>query len=284
MRIIYRQMKQTVLEIEEIQQKAPFFKTRPGAWLLKKVFRWMDMDKVNRIHANHCQLRGAAFTSAILSDPLMDVRYEVHNREILQHLPEGAFITVSNHPIGSLDGIILIDIFASIRPDFRVMVNEILAHISAMEDNFISVIPKTGDNRESNSQNVNGVRLSLSRLRDGHPVGFFPAGAMSFYDKKQKKVCDLPWIHSVIRLIRKAGVPVYPVYFDCLNSRLFYRLGRISWKLRILRVAKEAFNKKGRTIHVYIGNPIPPEKISTFTDDIELANFLYESNCNSKQP
>jgi putative hemolysin len=219
----------------------------------------------------------------MLNDPLMDVHYEVHNREILQQLPEGAFITVSNHPIGSLDGIILIDIFASIRPDFRVMVNEILAHISAMEDNFISVIPKTDDNQESNHQNTNGIRLSLSWLRNGHPMGFFPAGAMSFYDKKQKKVRDLPWTHSVIRLIRKANVPVYPVYFDCLNSKFFYRLARINWKLRVLRVAKEAFNKKGRTLHVYIGKPIPPENIKMHNDDNALADFLYKSTYNIKQ-
>jgi putative hemolysin len=276
-------MKKTVLDIEDIRKKASFFKTYLGARLLKKIFRWMDMDKVNQIHANHYQLRGSAFTSAMLNDPLMDVRYEVHNREILQQLPEGAFITVSNHPVGSLDGIILIDIFASIRPDFRVMVNEILAHISAMEDNFISVIPKTDDNQGSSNQSINGIRLSLSQLRNGHPMGFFPAGAMSFYDRKQKKVRDLPWTHSVIRLIRKANVPVYPVYFDCLNSKCFYRLGRISWKLRILRVAKEAFNKKGGTIHVYIGNPIPPEKINTFTDDVRLADFLYESTYQAKE-
>ena len=276
-------MKKTVLDLDEIQQIVPFFKTRLGSYLLKKLFHWADMDKVNRIHENHYKLRGSAFTSAMLSDPLMDVRYEVHNREMLEQLPEGAFITVSNHPIGSLDGIILIDIFASIRPDFRVMVNEILAHISAMEDNFISVTPKTDDTQGSNSKNVNGIRLSFSQLKEGHPMGFFPAGAMSFYDKKQKKVRDLPWTHSIIRLIRKANVPVYPVFFDCLNSPCFYRLGRISWKLRVLRVAKEAFNKKGRTLHVYIGNPILPEKIRQYKDDDVLADFLYNETYRTKK-
>ena len=77
-------MKKTVLDLEEIQQIAPFFRTRLGAYLLKKIFHWADMDKVNRIHENHYKLRGSAFTSAMLSDPLMDVRYEVHNREILE--------------------------------------------------------------------------------------------------------------------------------------------------------------------------------------------------------
>ncbi len=275
-------MKRTVLDFEEVQKWVPFFKTRLGSYFLKKLFRWIDMDKVNQIHANHCHLRGSAFTSAMLNDPMMDVHYEVHNREVLNHLPEGAFITVSNHPIGSLDGIILIDIFASIRPDFRVMVNEILAHISAMEDNFISVIPKTDENQDCNNKNINGIRLSFSQLKNGHPMGFFPAGAMSFYDKKQKKVCDLPWTHSIIRLVRKANVPVIPVYFDCLNSKFFYRLGRISWKLRVLRVAKEAFNKKGKTVHVYIGQPILPDEIKMYPNDDSLADFLYNTTYNFK--
>ncbi|MDR1380264.1 MAG: lysophospholipid acyltransferase family protein [Tannerella sp.] len=270
-------MKKTVLDIEDFQHKSSFFRTRPGIYLLKKMLRWTGMDLVNRIHANHCQLRGSAFTAAMLNDPLMNVHYEVHNREILEQLPEGAFVTVSNHPVGSLDGVILIDIFAAIRPDFRVMANEILTHISAMEDNFISIIPKTDDRQGSNRKNVNGIRLSLVHLKNGHPMGFFPAGAMSFYDEKQKVVRDLPWTHSVIRLIRKANAPIFPVYFDFLNSKSFYRIGHFSWKLRTLGVAREAFNKKGQTLHVYLGAPIPPEKIRQFEDDVALANFLYES-------
>ena len=275
-------MKKTVLDIEDIQKKISFFKTRPGAYFLKKLFRWAAFDKVNHIHSNHYNLRGSAFTSAMLNDPLMDVSYEVHNREILEQLPDGAFITVSNHPIGSLDGIIRIDIFATVRPDFKVMVNEMLSYITAMEDNFISVVPKTDNNQGPNSKNTNGVRLSLSQIRNGHPMGFFPAGAMSFYNKKLKKVRDLPWTHSVIRIIRKANVPIIPVYFDCVNSGFFYRLGRISWKLRSVFVAREAFNKKGQTLHVYLGNPIPSETIISKLSDEDLANFLYNSTYDAK--
>lgn len=260
----------------------PFLKTSLGVCLLKRLFHWTGIDLVNRIHARHHRLRGADFTSAILSDPLMDVRYEVHNREVLQQLPRGAFVTVSNHPIGSLDGIILTDIFAALRPDFRVMVNSFLTHISAMTDNFISVIPRTDGSRKNSGKNVNGIRLAFAHLKEGHPMGFFPAGSMSFYDSKRKVVRDLPWTHSIIRLIHKVGLPVFPVYFDCLNSRFFYSLGRINWKLRLLRVAKEAFNKKGQTLHVYLGNPIAPEVISRFNDDVSLANFLYKSTYESK--
>ena len=276
-------MKKNVLDIEDIQKKIPFLRSRLGAFLIKKIFHWIDIDKVNQIHSNHYELRGSAYTTAMLNDPLMDVKYEVHNKEILEQLPEGAFITISNHPIGSLDGIILIDIFAAKRPDFRVMVNEFLANISAMEDNFISVIPKTDDSTGGNNKNVNGIRLSLQQLRNGHPMGFFPAGAMSFYDRKQKRVRDLPWTHSIIRLIRKAKVPVIPVHFDCKNSNFFYFLGRINWKIRVLRVATEAFNKKGQTLHVYLGNPIQPENINSILNDDSLADFLYNHTYNTKE-
>jgi len=274
-------MKKTVLDIQDIQNFSPFFKSKLGVILAENILRWLSFDKVNRIHSNHCHLRGAAFTSGMLSDPLMDVKYKIHNEERLDTLPEGAFITVSNHPIGSLDGIILIDIFASRRPDFKVMVNGVLTKINAMADNFISVTPKTDDNILPNPANVNGVRLSLGRLKDGHPMGFFPAGAMSFINRKGQ-ICDLPWVHSVIRLIRKAKVPVYPVYFDCRNSGFFYLLGKISWKIRTLRVAYEAFNKRGKTLDVYIGEPIPAQVIRQTANDEELAGFLYNKTYNAK--
>jgi putative hemolysin len=161
----------------------------------------------------------------------MDIKYNVHNAELLDTLPEGAFITISNHPFGHIDGIMLIDIFAARRSDFAVMVNGVLTKIGAMEDNFISVQPDS-KNRGANVANVNGVRTSLERLKSGHPMGFFPAGAISFYNKEKKRVMDLEWTLSVIRLIRKGNVPVYPVFFDGLNSSFFYWLGRISWKIR----------------------------------------------------
>ncbi|MDR0349083.1 MAG: lysophospholipid acyltransferase family protein [Tannerella sp.] len=269
-------MKETVLDVDDLQKLSPVFKNRVVAFIAKKMFRCLSIDKVNQIHANHCHLRGAAFTSAMLSDPLMNVKYKVYHKEHLDSLPEGAFITVSNHPIGSLDGIILIDIFASVRKDFRVMVNGFLENISAMEDNFISVRPKTNDKTGRRILNINGVRASLGQLKEGHPIGFFPAGAMSFKNKNNQ-VQDLPWTHSIIRLIRNANVPVYPVYFAAQNTNFFYWLGNISWKLRTAFVAVEAFNKRGKTLEVYIGEPIPAETVQLYKDDKELAAFLYQT-------
>ena len=273
-------MKKTVFDLQDLQDLSPVFRKKFFAFWGKKLIKWLDIAKVNRIHSNHCHLRGAAFTSAMLSDPIMDVKYTLHHQERLDSLPDGAFITVSNHPIGSLDGIILVDIFASRRKDYKVMVNGMLEKVGAMADNFIAVKPNTGDKTKGNIANTGGVRAALGWLKDGHPLGFFPAGAMSFKDKKGK-VKDLPWTHSVIRLIRKANVPVYPVYFACQNTRFFYWLGKIHWKIRTLRVPAEAFNKRGQTFDIHIGQPIQPQTLQQFTDDTEFAEFLYQKTYKS---
>lgn len=275
-------MKESVMDLQDLQEAAPFFKSRFGIFLGKLLIKWLNFDKVNKVHANNCHLRGADFTSALLHDPLIDIRYNLHNAEVLDNLPEGAFITVSNHPIGSIDGIMLIDILASRRPDFKVMVNGILTKIGAMEDNFVTVKPDS-KKQGANVKNVNGVRVSLQRLKEGHPMGFFPAGAISFYVKKDKEVHDLPWTHSVIRLIRKANVPVYPVYFGFLNSRFFYWLGNIDWRIRTLCIPTEAFNKRGKTMDVYIGDPISAQEIQEIPNDKLLAEFLYSKTYGAKK-
>lgn len=269
-------IRKTVIDINELRKFSPFFKSRVGTYIGNKLIKWLNIQKVNDVHSNNCHLRGAEFTSALLSDPLIDLKYRVHNEELLDQLPQGAFVSVSNHPIGSLDGIILIDIFASRRPDFKVMVNGVLTLIGAMKENFISVNPATDVTADINPRNINGVRYSLQRIKEGHPVGFFPAGAMSFYCSKEKGIRDLPWTHSVIKLIKKSKAPVIPVYFDFVNTKFFYLLGRIDWRLRTLRVPTEAFNKKGRTVDVYIGESISPEIIQSFKTEEELAMFLYD--------
>lgn len=275
-------MKKSVIDIYDLQELIPFFKSRFGTWAGKVLLKWLSVEKVNQVHANSCHLRGAEFTTALLKDPLINIQYKLHNAEILDTLPEGAFVTVSNHPIGSLDGIMLIDIMASRRPDFKVMVNGVLSKIGAMEDNFVSVTPDS-KKQGANLANINGVRISLARLKEGHPMGFFPAGAISFYNNETKSIRDLSWAHSVIRLIRKANVPIYPIFFDFYNSSFFYWLGRISWQIRTLRIPAEVFNKQGRIFDVYVGTPISPEEISPFTDDKKLASFLYDRTYGAKK-
>ena len=71
--------------------------------------------------------------------------------------------------------------------------------------------------------------------------------------------------------------------FILIFSRFFYWLGSISWKIRTLRIPAEAFNKRGKTVDVYVGEPISPDEIKNFTDDTALAEFLFNRTYGAKK-
>ena len=72
-------MKESVVDIHDLQEAAPFFKSRFGSFLGKVLIKWLSIDKVNKAHAHNCHLRGAKFTTALLNDPLIDIKYDQHN-------------------------------------------------------------------------------------------------------------------------------------------------------------------------------------------------------------
>ena len=81
---------------------------------------------------------GAQCATRLINEAIK-VKLRVDGEDVLDRLPEGAFITVSNHPYGALDGIALIHLIGSRRPEFKVMVNMILNHIGGLRPNFIAV-------------------------------------------------------------------------------------------------------------------------------------------------
>ncbi len=188
-----------------------------------------------------------------------NIKLRIDNEQVLDNLPEGAFITVSNHPFGALDGISLIHMVASRRPEYKVMVNMILNHITAMRPNFIAVDQTASDDPAKKAVSIRGIREAIKQVRSGQPIGFFPAGAMSKVNWKWQ-LNDREWQPNIIRLIEQLKVPVIPIYFHGTNSFLFNLLGVTLWQLRTLRLPSEVWRKCNSTIHVSVGNPISVEE------------------------
>ncbi|MCX4332358.1 MAG: lysophospholipid acyltransferase family protein [Paramuribaculum sp.] len=273
------QIKPDVLNFDDIAAMVPALAGH------RKLVEWamhaVSMDKVNDLHRHNCGTPGVPFTAGLLKE--LDITLKIDGEEILDRYPEGAFVTVSNHPFGALDGISLIKIVGERRPDFKVMVNMVLNHISAMRPNFIAVDALASDDPKKKAVSMRGIREALMHVRRGHPLGFFPAGAVSKINNRGS-LEDREWQPVIIRLIQQLGVPVIPIFFHGSNSWWFNLLGRISWKLRTVRLPAEVFLKRHKTIHVSIGEPISPEEIKRFGDDNEsLGNFLksktYELKC-----
>lgn len=263
-------VKRTVLDYDDIVKMAPFFKgkRRFVEWLMKL----LAVDKVNWIHDHNFDTPGPQFCRGLLED--LDIKLRIDNEEVLDNLPEGAFITISNHPFGALDGITLIDIIGRRRPDFKVMVNMILNYIVAMRPNFIAVDQTASDDPAKKAVSMKGIKEAIVRVRQGHPIGFFPAGAVGNYNK-HLRFEDREWRESIISLIQKMKVPVIPIYFHGYNSWWFRILGVISWQLRTLRLPGEVFRRKGDTLHISVGDMIMPDEIQAHSGSIkELSDFL----------
>lgn len=264
-----------LLSIEELSNASPIFRGCVGKKFAQSLLRLFRVEKVNQLYDNNYQYKGPEFASHILQD--IGVDYQVGGLENLNNLPEGAFITISNHPYGSIDGIILVDLFAHINPDFKVMVNNFLSRIEPLNENFIAVTP-TGKRREAaTKESIAGVRNAIKQLKDGKPLGIFPSGAVSDLSLKEGCIRDREWQEAIIRLIKKARVPIVPIRFFDGNSKFYYNLGLIDWKVRLLRLPSEVFNKRGKEVRVGIGSPILPQEQEGYSDINDYRTFLRES-------
>lgn len=269
-----------VLNYDDIRALVPALDGHPRFvnWLLHV----LSVDKVNAVHAKCCDTPGPEFVRRLLLEEFK-IKLRIDGQEILDNLPDGAFITVSNHPFGALDGIALILLISQYRPEYKVMVNMILNKISAMRPNFIAVDQSASDDPAKRAVSVAGIRTALRQLKDGHPVGFFPAGAMSkttLHDGLQ----DRPWQPSILQIIHRAKVPVIPIFFHGSNSWWFNLLGHICWPARSLRLPAEVFRKVGTEMHISVGLPISPkEQAAHGTTPEELGAYLRQRTYDLKR-
>lgn len=265
-------MKRTVLDYDDISKMVPRLKGKEK--LVNRLLKFLSVDKVNWLHDHNCDTPGPEFAAGLLRD--LEIKLKIDNEKVLDNLPEGAFVTVSNHPFGALDGISLIHVVSSRRPRFKVMVNMVLNYITAMRPNFIAVDALASDDPAKKAVSMNGIKQAIMQVRRGEPIGFFPAGAVSKVNIRGR-LEDREWQPTIIRLIQQMKVPVIPIYFHGSNSWWFNFLGVVCWQLRTLRLPAEVFRKKGKTLHLSVGEPISVEEQLKHSGSIEeLGKFLKE--------
>ncbi len=272
-------IKPDVLNYDDIRKMVP--KLDGHEKLVNWLLHFLSVDEVNAVHRRSCDTPGPEFVKRMLIDDFK-IKLRIDNEEILSRFKEGPFITVSNHPLGALDGIALIYMVTRYRPEYKVMVNMILNKISAMRPNFIAVDAWASNDPEKRAVSVNGIRQAIKQLRDGNPVGFFPAGAMS-KSTLRNGLQDRPWQPSILQIIARAKVPVIPIYFHDGNSWWCDFLGHVCWPARSLRLPAEVFRKRGKTLHISIGEPITVEQQAQFNDPEQLGAFLRQKTYELKK-
>lgn len=219
-----------------------------SGWLLMKALK---ISTLNKIYDRQKNLQGTEFLNAILDE--FQIKFEIPEEDLKRLPKDGAYITVSNHPLGGVDGILLLKLMLEREPNYKIIANFLLHRIEPLKPFIMPVNPF--ESHKDAKSSVSGIKDALRHLSDGKPLGIFPAGEVSTY-KDGKLVVDKPWEESAIKLIKKANVPVIPIYFHAKNSKLFYFLSQLSDTLRTAKLPSELLTQKDRVIKVRIGKPI----------------------------
>jgi putative hemolysin len=241
-------------------------------WLLIKVLR---ISAINKIYNNNKSKSDLDFLNGVLDD--CNIKFEIPEEDLKRIPKEGPFITVSNHPLGGIDGVLLLKLLIEKRADYKIIANFLLHRIVPLKPYVMPVNPF--ETRKDAKSSIAGIKSALLHLKEGKPLGIFPAGEVSTYKDGKLKV-DKPWEEGAVRLIKKAQVPVIPIYFHAKNSWLFYFLSKVSDTLRTAKLPSEVISQKGRIIKVRIGKPISVKdqneykEISAFYEFIRKKTYM----------
>lgn len=235
-------------------------------WLLMKVLK---ISTINKFYKRNKHYQGQEFLDRILEE--FQIKFEIPEEDLKRLPKEGAYITVSNHPLGGIDGVLLLKLMLEQRNDFKIIANFLLHRIEPMKPYIMPVNPF--ENRKDVKSSIAGFKNALLHLRDGHPLGIFPAGEVSTY-RDGKLVVDKPWEDSAMKLVKRAEVPVVPIYFHAKNSKLFYKLSKISDTFRTAKLPSEVLSQKRRVIKVRIGKPISVKDQKEHTSLVDFSEFL----------
>lgn len=254
---------------KDILKANPFLAYLGGESLAKFIMYVLRFNKLNAIYQQIADKQGVEFVDALID--LLEVHYEFDANDLKKIPAEGPFIVVANHPFGGLDGILLLKLMAQVRPDVKVLANFLLKRIDPISDFFFAVNPF--ENYKGAQSSIGGLKSAFTHLKRGGCLCIFPAGEVSSFDADHK-ITDRQWQYPVLKFIKKAQVPVVPLYFNGKNSRLFHLIGKIHPNLRTAKLPSELLNKKNKLVKIRIGKAIPLEEQENFGEIYQYGRFL----------
>lgn len=224
---------------------------KPALRLLKAILR---QDAVNDFLKKNQALDGGEFIDAIFD--YFDFSYSVSQRDRANIPSEGRVVIVANHPIGSLDGLALIKLVSEVRPDVKILANQMLSHFTPLHKFLIGV-----DNLSAVPAARKSIKALLQALSEEQAVIIFPAGEVS--RAQPTGVKDSQWKPGFLHVARRTEAPVLPVFIKAKNSWYFYGASWLFKPLSTMLLAQEMFNKQSKTIHFHVGEAINPDQLQS---------------------
>lgn len=233
--------------------------------------RWLDtlsgLREADDAYARVLQLmadRGMRFVDAALE--VLELSVRVAPDDLQRIPPSGGLIVVANHPYGGLEGLALASVLTRARQggpsDVKLLGNYLLEVFQGFREHLIPVDPFATSARSSG-----GLREALRHLDGGGCLVVFPAGEVSSLRLRELRVVDPPWRRGVGLLLRKTQASVLPVYIPGGNGSLFHLAGLLHPRLRTALLPRATVGRRGRTMEVRIGRPLPARRLLDMAGD-----------------
>ncbi len=258
--------------MKEIEQA--LFGPRPwplAAPVASAIERLLMLDRLGQTFRTALEGAGGGDPFGALLEGL-GVDYRVDLDDLARIPKTGPLAIVANHPFGMLEGAVLGTVLSRARPDVKFMANSMLAALPQVRDRFIFVDPFGG--RAAIQENRSPIRQCVQWLRQGGALVVFPAGEVARLDWLRRAVVEGPWNPAVARLLRAAGCPVLPVFFEGANSFSFQALGALHPRLGTAALPRELLNKRGSTVRFRIGRLVTADTLRGLPADEQAIEYL----------
>lgn len=224
-------------------------------WIAKKLIHEKD---INIVLAKFSHLGSVEFNRATLD--YLQIKREISGLENLDE--NGKYIFASNHPLGGLDGLALVEAIDKKFNGTKVIANDILMNLTPLRDIFLPV-------NKHGRQTVEYAKLVSQHFEQGHAIIYFPAGLCS--RKIDGEIKDLEWKKNFVQKAIEYKRDIIPTFVDELNSPLFYNIEK--WRQRLgikanigmILLPHELFRRAKRKgcVKIIFGEPVTYKELST---------------------
>ncbi len=226
----------------QLEQKS--WLRQPLSYFLRRLLHEKEFVEFEQTYPH---LTGFDFIEKVLD--YFDFSYRTTDREIQRIPVTGKVVVIANHPIGSLDGMALLQLIHRIRPDVKVVANELLMSVKTMRSTLLPVNNMGGATIKENLQNI------YAHLENDAALIIFPAGEVSRL--RPNGIRDTKWNSGFLRIASRARAPILPIHIQARNSVLFYGTSMLYKPLATMLLVKEMFKQNTNTVKMTIGKMVP---------------------------
>lgn len=246
---------------------------KPFATLSKQI-PWarpfLPIRRLDRIYATALNSHEGNVIDRILA--ALHVDYKLRDADMKNIPRSGPAMVFANHPFGMLDGLLVASALLRLRPDVKLLANQLLNCMDELKPFCVMVDNMLGADHAA--ANRRGMREALDWVQQGHLLIVFPAGEVASWSRHHRRIVDPQWNRNMARIARITKATSIPAFIAGTNSVGFHLAGLINPRLRTLLLPHELINKRGRCFDLRLGSPVEGETLQAVNDDEKAIDLL----------